>query len=221
MHKKLMDYKLYITYILSLFISSIGVALSVKAELGTSALVCIPNVLSITFPILSIGVYSILFNIILILLEITILKNSFPKIQYLQFVVSVIYGYFIDFSLYLIKPLNPSDYITQWMFCIAGGIILAFGIYLQLKSAVIYLPIDGFVLSIAKIRNSLYSKIKPVVDISMIIIAVIISVYFMHTLIGVREGTIFAAIFVGPMVGFFRKHIDKTINRILPFLSEE
>ena len=82
MNKKLRDYKLYIFYIISLFISSLGVAFSVKASLGTSPLVAIPNVLSIIFPIISIGTYSMIFNIILILFELIILKKKFPKLQY-------------------------------------------------------------------------------------------------------------------------------------------
>lgn len=219
MNKKLRDYKLYVFYIISLFISSLGVAFSVKASLGTSPLVAIPNVLSIIFSIISIGTYSMIFNIILILLELLILKNKFPKLQYLQFFIAIIYGYFIDIALYLIKGLNPYDYFTQWIFCITGALILAFGIYLQLKSAVVYLPIDGFVLSIAHIKKSIYSKVKPFVDISLIIIAVIISIYYTNNLVGVGEGTIFAAIFVGPLVGFYKKHCDNFINRHFKFLK--
>src|SRR5690606_6068166 len=108
-------------------------------------------------PLFSIGIYSMIFNIILILLELIILRSKFPKIQYLQFFVAIIYGYFIDMSLYLIRGLNPFNYIVQWVFCVVGAVILAFGIYLQLKSAIVYLPIDGFVLSIAYIKNSVYS----------------------------------------------------------------
>ncbi|OWT33035.1 hypothetical protein BGI41_04535 [Methanobrevibacter sp. 87.7] len=219
MNKKLRDYRLYIFYIISLFISSLGVAFSVKATLGTSPLVAIPNVLSIIFPIFSIGVYSMIFNIILILLELIILKNKFPKLQYLQFFVAIIYGYFIDISLYLIKELNPYNYITQWIFCIVGALILAFGIYLQLKSAVVYLPIDGFVLSIAHIKKSVYSKVKPFVDITLISIATIISLYYTKNLVGIREGTIFAAIFVGPLVGFYKRNCDKFINKHLKFIN--
>ena len=219
MNKKLRDYKLYIFYIISLFISSLGVAFSVKASLGTSPLVAIPNVLSIIFPIISIGTYSMIFNIILILFELIILKKKFPKLQYLQFFIAIIYGYIIDIALYLIKCLNPYDYFTQWIFCIVGALVLAFGIYLQLKSAVVYLPIDGFVLSIAHVKNSIYSKIKPFVDISLIIIAVIISLYYTNNLVGVREGTIFAAIFVGPLVGFYKKYCDNFINKHFKFLK--
>ena len=60
MNKRLNDYRLYIFYVFSLFISSLGVAFSVKAELGTSPLVAIPNVLSILFPLFSIGIYSMI-----------------------------------------------------------------------------------------------------------------------------------------------------------------
>ena len=221
MNKRLNDYRLYIFYVFSLFISSLGVAFSVKAELGTSPLVAIPNVLSILFPLFSIGIYSMIFNIILILLELIILRSKFPKIQYLQFFVAIIYGYFIDMSLYLIRGLNPFNYIVQWVFCVVGAVILAFGIYLQLKSAIVYLPIDGFVLSIAYIKNSVYSKIKPFVDISLIVSAAIISLYYINGLVGVREGTIFAALFVGPLVGFYKRHCDDSINRHFKFLNNQ
>lgn len=201
--------KRYLLYFISLFISSVGVALSVKANLGTSPLVCIPNVLSIVYPCMTVGVYSIFFNILLVVLQILLLRSRFDKIQLLQVLVAIVYGYFIDFSLYLLSPVSPFNYISEWIFCICGAVVLAFGIFMQLESAFIYLPIDGFVLTVARIIKSTYSHIKPFTDVSMIIIAVIISLLATGGLVGVREGTIFAAIVVGPMVGFYKKYLSK------------
>lgn len=205
MNKKYENYARYLIYLVSLFISTFGIALSVKANLGTSIVVCIPNVLSIAYPYVSIGMYSIFFNILLVVLQIALLGSRFDKLQLLQVVIAIIYGYFIDFSLYLLTPVNPFNYVTRWIFCICGALILAFGVFIQLKSHLIYLPIDGFVLTIAHIVGSTYSHIKPFNDILVIIISVVISLYATGGLVGVREGTVFAALAVGPMTGFYRK----------------
>lgn len=73
----------YSILIIGLFIMSFGVALSVRSNLGTTPISCIPYVLSFKFP-LSLGTITILFNTLLIIIQILILRSKFPKIQLLQ-----------------------------------------------------------------------------------------------------------------------------------------
>ena len=85
--KTIIDYKQvlnnYSILIIGLFIMSFGVALSVRSNLGTTPISCIPYVLSFKFP-LSLGTITILFNTLLIIIQILILRSKFPKIQLLQ-----------------------------------------------------------------------------------------------------------------------------------------
>ena len=106
----------YSILIIGLFIMSFGVALSVRSNLGTTPISCIPYVLSFKFP-LSLGTITILFNTLFIIIQILILRSKFPKIQLLQIIVNFIFGYFIDFSLYLTINIIPTSYVMQWFIC--------------------------------------------------------------------------------------------------------
>lgn len=68
--------KRYLIFLAGLFVNSLGVALITKANLGTSPISSIPYVLSLNFA-LSLGNFTIIFSILLIVLQIVILgKNS-------------------------------------------------------------------------------------------------------------------------------------------------
>lgn len=103
-------YVRYFIYLLSLFIISLGASLSIKANLGTSPLICIPYVSSLITG-LSVGTTSFFFNLILIAVQVVLLRGGFEKRQYLQRVIGTIFSVFIDFTLLLINFINPVDYI--------------------------------------------------------------------------------------------------------------
>ena len=94
--------KKYVIYLISLFIISLGASLSIKANLGTSPLICIPYVSSLITN-LSVGTTSFLFSILLIAIQKLLLRKDFEKRQYLQIVVGTIFSVFIDFTLMLVN----------------------------------------------------------------------------------------------------------------------
>ncbi len=67
----------YVIYLISLFIISLGASLSIKANLGTSPLICIPYVSSLISN-LSVGTTSFFFNIILIAIQVILLIHYNP-----------------------------------------------------------------------------------------------------------------------------------------------
>ena len=68
--------KRYIIFMVGLFISSLGVSLVTKANLGTSPISSIPYVLSLNFPF-TLGNFTIFFSLILIVLQLLILRKNF------------------------------------------------------------------------------------------------------------------------------------------------
>ena len=67
--------KRYLIFLVGLFINSFGVSFVTKASLGTSPISSIPYVLSLNFP-LTLGNFTIIFSILLILLQIVILRKT-------------------------------------------------------------------------------------------------------------------------------------------------
>ena len=98
--------KRHIIFIIGLYINSFGVSLITKAALGTSPISSIPYVLSLNFPF-TLGQFTIFFSILLIVLQLFILGKNFKLEHALQIPVSIAFGYFIDFSMFLLADLMP------------------------------------------------------------------------------------------------------------------
>lgn len=207
-------YMRYVLYLISLFIISLGAAISIKANLGTSPLICIPYVSSLITN-LSVGTTTFIFGFVLVALQIIILRGDFEKRQYLQIVMGTIFSAFIDFSLMLVDFINPVDYASQLVVLLVSCLVIAIGVLLEIKTEVIYLPPDGIIVALSKALKKEFGKIKPYCDVTFVVITVILSMVFLGYLAGVREGTVISAIIIGPIVRVLKKYFDPYLDLII------
>ena len=203
----------YVIYLISLFIISLGASLSIKANLGTSPLICLPYVCSLITN-LSVGIVVFLFTVLFIVIQIALLGRGFEKRQYLQFIIGSIFSFFVDFSLMLVNSINPVGYVNQLLLLLLSCLVVASGVLLEIQTEVVYLPADGVIVAISEVLKKEFPKVKPFVDTSMVIIAAILSVVFLGYLAGVREGTIISAIIIGPIVKILKKYLDSYVSRL-------
>ena len=204
--------KRYIVFIIGLFINSLGVSMITKANLGTSPISSIPYVLSLHFPF-TLGQFTIMFSILLIVFQLLILRKNFKFEHVLQIPVSIAFGYFIDFTMILLGFVNPNIYIMKIVYLLIGCAILGVGVYMEVLANVVMLPGESFVRAIVATWKTEFGVTKVAFDVSMTVIAGILSFIFMGQLVGVREGTIIAALLVG--------FIARFIGRKLSFLPEK
>ena len=205
----------YIVFLFGLFISSLGVAFVTKASLGTSPISSIPYVLSLKFTP-TLGVFTIYFSLFLILLQIIILGKKFNKIDLLQIPVSILFGYFIDISMFLLTWVNSDIYVVKVLYLLIGCVILGFGVYLEVIADVLMLPGESFVRSLTISFGVDFGITKVCFDASMTVTAGIISFILFNTINGVREGTIVAALIVGLIAKFFGKHLAFLTMLLIP-----
>lgn len=208
--------KRYLLFLVGLFVSSLGVSLVTKANLGTSPISSIPYVLSLNFPF-TLGNFTIIFSLFLIALQVLILRKNFKAEYILQIPVSIAFGYFIDFTMYIFFWVNPQNYLIKIVTLLIGCIILGFGVYIEVIADVVMLPGESFVRAIVQTWNTNFGTTKIVFDCSMTIIAGILSFVFSGKLNGVREGTVIAALLVGFIARLFGKHLEF----VKPFLFPE
>ena len=204
----------YAIYLLSLFIISLGASLSIKANLGTSPLICLPYVSSLITKY-SVGEVMFVFTILFILIQLVLLRGGFEKRQYLQFVVGSIFSFFIDFSMMLVNFINPVGYVSQMVLLLFSCVVVAFGVLLEIQTEIVYLPADGVIVAISKVLKKEFSNVKPFVDTSMVVIAAILSVVFLGYLAGVREGTVISAVIIGPIVKVLKRYLDSYIEPLI------
>lgn len=208
--------KRYILFLIGLFVNALGVSLVTKASLGTSPISSIPYVLSLNFPF-TLGNFTIVFSILLIVLQILILRKNFKLENILQIPVSIAFGYFIDLTMYLLFWINPENYFVKMIALLAGCLVLGLGVYLEVLADVVMLPGESFVRAIVQTWNTNFGTTKIVFDSSMAIIAGALSFVFSGKLNGVREGTIIAAL----LVGFIARLLGKRLEFIKSYLFPE
>ena len=204
----------YALYLLSLFIISLGASLSIKANLGTSPLICLPYVSSLITKF-SVGEVMFVFTLIFILIQVILLRKDFEKRQYLQLIMGTIFSFFIDFSMMLVSFINPIGYVNQMFLLLISCVVVAFGVLLEIQTEIVYLPADGVIVAISKVLKKEFSTVKPFVDTSLVVIAAILSVVFLGYLAGVREGTLISAIIIGPIVKVLKKYLDSYIEPLI------
>lgn len=208
--------KRYILLIASLFFSALGVAVTKHGELGVSPISSVANVLSFQFSDLSLGVWLIIWNSILIVGQILILRKNFCLIQLLQIPISFLFGYFTDFGMWCVSFIPVNSYPIRFSMVIAGVIILGFGISLSVIANVIMNSGEAFVKAVSDTLKKNFGNVKIVFDISCVIVAIILSLlFFDFKLIGTREGTIISALFTGVTVKFFTKRLQNPLTNLL------
>ena len=138
-------------YFIGLFIMTIGIALSVKSNLGVSPVSSIPYTMTCIWGI-EMGKATIIFHIVLVFIQFLLLRKNFKLITLLQIPVGVIFGYFTTFCNYLASFFpTPDNLIVRILMVLASSVIVAVGIFLYLPADVIPLAGEGVMLSLIHI----------------------------------------------------------------------
>lgn len=207
--------KRYLIFTAGLFFSALGIAFTKQGDLGMSTVSSAPYVMSMQFDSISFGMWSTISNCTFVLLQIIILRKNFKPIQLLQIPFSFLFGYFTDFGVWLISPIPVSNYLMQMLMVLIGIAVLSFGITLAVIADVMYNSGEGLVKAISDVSGFKFGNVKVAFDISVVALAVVLSLLFFGEVRGVREGTIISAILTGFTVKLMTKPLSKPLNSIL------
>lgn len=205
--------KRYIFLLVGLFVNGLGVSFITKAGLGTSPITSIPYTLSLSFTP-TVGMFTLVFNIFLIILQVILLRRNFQLQNLLQLPIIALFSFFIDLTMSLLGFMQPETYAMKVVSLIVGCLILGFGVFMEMVANVAMLPGEATVRAVSDVFSTDFGKTKIAFDSSMTVIAAILSFIMFKHLDGVREGTIVAAILVGFIARLFKKYIDG-IEKIL------
>ena len=206
--------KRYLIMAVGLFTMTIGIALSTKAQLGTTPISSIPFVLNIATGI-SLGTYTMIFNFLLVGAQFVLLRRNFTAHHLIQILVTFVFGIFTDISVALVSGINPDGYVMCWLLTVVSSMVLALGIFIEVSSKTSMMPGEGIVLAVSETFRLKFSKVKIALDVTWISIAAVMSLILFGKLCGVREGTVFAAVFVG----LFIRAYSAIVRKVKP--SEE
>lgn len=200
--------KRYFLLALGLAVMAFGVAFSIKGELGTSPISSVPYVVSLFTP-LTVGTATICMHCLFILLQILLLRRDYDPVQLMQLPVALFFGYLTDFGTWAIQGLECPLYWQKWLCCILGIVLVAFGVSCEVVAGVVTLAGEGLILAISRVAHTKFPPTKVAFDVTLVVIACVLSFLFLGRLEGVREGTVAAAI----CVGLVSRQINKPLRR--------
>ena len=184
--------------IVSVLVMSFGVVLTVKAQMGASPIVSLPNVLSNVVG-LSLGTTVFIVYFILILIEWALIRDRSRILLTLsQLPFTMLFSLFVDLIVWMLGGWVISGPVEQWVLVIVGTAIIGFGCVLEIDANISMLADDGLVLAISQVTK---------------VSAFIVSYVAFHDFVGVGWGTIFAGITLGLFVRFFTKIVKGYIRK--------
>ena len=200
----------YCVFFAGLMFVSFGIAFVTKASLGTSPISALPYTLSLIIPRLTLGNWTILFSFLFMILQVILLGRETKKIEIvIQIAITFVFGYFIDFSLFLIKAFSPQMYVVKMVSLVIGCCIIAFGAYLETVADVAMIPADAFIRALVKVTKKEYGMVRMISDVTMTLSAAALCLIFLGELTGVREGSIIAAVLIGNIMRMYSKKLGR------------
>lgn len=194
----------YAVFLSGVILAALGIAWITNAGLGTSAISSLAYVLTFVFPDITLGTFTLLVNIIALLGQFLLLRRDFKLVQLLQLPATLIFSMGIDFWMYLFRGWVPELYLARWALLTLGCVVLGLGVALEVLSDVLYLPCEGIVKAISQRFQFEFGRVKTVFDLCMVGSAILVSFFCLGHMVGLREGTIFAAATVGGISRIFR-----------------
>lgn len=213
----------HILLLISMFFMTLGVALCVRSNLGSGVISSIPMAFTLAgearlAPGWTIGGYTNVMNILLVVAQILILRRRFEPVQLFQLIIGFIFGAFLDINMWLTSYISyetiPSQIIAQF----AGATILGCAVAAEIRCGSVTMPGEGIQVAISRVTGRPFPIIKITVDTILVILAVISGFCFFGawpwTVVG--PGTLFAMFYVGYVVKLVNPHLG-WFDRLLDY----
>lgn len=215
-------------WLLGIIFVAFGVSICSKANLGVSMIAAPAFVISeALMPIwsaLNVGVTEYIFQGALLIL-LCIVVRRFNWRYLLAFAVAVLYGYVLNFFLWIMGSEQFNTIAMRWIMLIVGDIITAFGVACFFKT---YMPLQVYELFVAELVerfNLNISKTKWIFDLSLLAVSIVLAITlfgdfstFEWSTIGYSSfhsiglGTLVTTVINSPIISLMGKLVDRIFD---------
>ena len=193
------------------FVMTIGIALSVKSNLGVSPVSSIPYTMTCVWGI-EMGVATVIFHVILVILQMLLMRRRFECKNLLQIPVGMVFGAFTTTC----NTLAAMRLLMCWI----ATVFVAIGIFFYVPADIMPLAGEGAMLAISTLTGKPFPTVKIAFDVSMVIISLITCLIFLHGLGSVGIGTVIAALLVGIELRMITHRFGRWRDKLLGKQSE-
>lgn len=200
-----------VTYVCGLFCSAVAVNLFVRADLGNSAVTTAAVVFSQWWG-LSLGTCTLGVYCLFVVAQILILRRDFQWRNLGQVPFAMVFSGFVDLVGQALPAFTLESLVARWLVQGLGMLLVAVGTLTFVGTELVPLPVEGFLLTMAKVTPIPFHKWKMCVDCSFAGLAIVSSLLLFGQLVGVGVGTIVLAIGVGWLMGIIKPHLPRRIQ---------
>lgn len=160
----------HILLLISMFFMTFGVALCVRSNLGSGVISSIPMSFTLAgeaglAPGLTIGGYTNIMNIILVIAQVSLLRRNFEPIQLFQLLVGFVFGAFLDINMWATSFFSTYEQLfSQIIAQFAGASILGCAVAIEIRCGSITMPGEGIQVAIARVTGKPFPTVKIMVD---------------------------------------------------------
>ena len=213
----------YLVATLGLVLVALGVALSLKSNLGTAPVSCPPAVLNLKWTSISFGTFTWMMHLFFIALQMAMRRKVLDIHYLLQLLAAFVFGYLCDACIWILNDVEITSYLMKIVLILMSVLLTAIGIRLEVIGKAWILAGDKVVDVFSEVTGIKFSNAK----IGEAIILVALSAAFAWICFGspwghgdqivIREGTLILA----ALTGLCMKLTDPLVDRLFkPLLHE-
>ncbi len=228
----------YAVATVGLFLVALGVALSIKSNLGTAPISCPAYVFSLKFPAISVGTFIFIVNMAFMLVQIALLRSRFRLSSLMQVAASILFGYLVDASLWMLSGLEVSSLLAKALLVVLAALVTAVGVSIEVRSDAWMLSAEMTVSALSIVTGGVFHKVKILMDSSLVVIAALLSLAFFGNPLGSGEmsglagvvdtllaradevvigaGTLALAFLPGFFMKFTERPVGAVVEKLLP-----
>jgi uncharacterized membrane protein YczE len=122
---------------------------------------------------------------------------------------------FIDLVLAGLVWLVPISYPEQLFLVVLSCVLLGIGICFEVAPNVLMMASEGMITAAVRRFHVEFGTAKIVLDVSLVMLSIVVSLAMFSTVYGIREGTVIAAVLVGIFVKLFKLPVYAAAQRII------
>ena len=193
----------YLIATLGLALVAVGVALSLKSNLGTAPISCPPAVLNLRFSGISVGTFTWMMHLVLILFQLVLLRSKFRLVYLMQIPAAFVFGYLCDAAIWACAALPAGSYGWQLLWSLAAVVVTAIGLRIEVLANAWMIAGDKATQVLAEVSGAAFSNVKVCFDVFFVLVASAFALIVFGHFFGdgshnvIREGTLILALFTG------------------------
>lgn len=205
--------KQLVTYVFGVFLLSIGVTFSILSKTGVPPIASFPYAITLISGI-SMGVTTIMTHAFFLSLQVILLRKFDVKNILIQVIIALLLGSFFDLAAWLLQIVpDATTYFHQGLYLAIGILISACGIFFFFSANLPMNPYDTLTRVLTQLAKRPYGVVRIYSDVSVVIIALTISLIGLHSMGSVGIGTIISAYMIGKIVGMIIRKFQSPLQK--------